>query len=347
LNIDFDREPSQAERAWLATIPKVEIHLHLEGAIPLDALWECVRKYGGDREVSSIEALEDRFQYRDFPHFIETWHWKQGFLREYDDFTLIAEAVARDLASQRIRYVEAFVSPSDVWRHGLETQRVIEAVRVGLDAAPDIQIHLVPDVVRNYGIESSLRVLEESAECTDYGVIGVGIGGSEHDYPPEPFADVFARARDHGLRTSAHAGEAAGPESVWGAIRTLEVDRIGHGTRAVEDPELVDHIVEHAIPIELNPISNLRTGVIGALSEHPVRTYFDLGIPLSVNTDDPKMFGNSLVDEFESLMVDHGFTREEIRELTNRTVDCTWLDDAAKTSLAAEINADPAWEAHS
>lgn len=294
--------------------------------------------------MSSIEALEERFRYRDFQHFIETWHWKQGFLREYDDFTLIAEAVARDLASQRIRYVEAFLSPSDVWRHGLQTQRVIEAVRAGLDQASDIELQLVPDVVRNYGPKSSLRVLEESAECAEYGVIGVGIGGSEHDYPPEPFAPVFTRARELGLKTSAHAGEAAGPESVWGAIRSLEVDRIGHGTRAIEDQALVDHIVEHAIPIELNPISNLRTGVIATLSKHPVRAYFDLGIPISVNTDDPKMFGNSLEEEFESLIVDHGFDRGELRELMRRTVDCSWLDDDAKAALASDIDGDPAWD---
>ncbi len=334
-----------ADREWLAWIPKVELHLHLEGAIPLPTLWELVRKYGGDRDVGSIDALERRFRFRDFRHFIETWLWKQGFLREYDDFELIAEAVARDLAAQRILYAEAFISPSDVEGHGLEPQPLIEAVRRGLDRVAGITVALVPDLVRDTGPARGAVVLEKVAECTGLGVVGIGLGGPEHDFPPEPYATVYERARELGLRTSAHAGEAAGPASVWGAIRALRVDRLGHGTRAVEDPALVDHLAERGTPVELNPISNLRTGVIGSIAEHPARTYYDRGIPLSVNTDDPKMFGNSLVDEFAALMSEHGFTREEVRDLTLQAVDSAWLPREARSELREKVRADPAWTA--
>ncbi len=335
----------EADRDWLARIPKVELHLHLEGAIPLPALWELVRKYGGDHEVKSIDALERRFRFRDFPHFIETWLWKQGFLREYDDFELVAEAVARELATQRILYVEAFVSPADVERHGLGPQPLVEAIRRGLDLVPEVTVALVPDLVRDPGPARGAVVLEQVAECTDLGVVGIGLGGSEHAFPPEPYAAVYERARELGLRTSAHAGEAAGPTSVWGAIRALRVDRLGHGSRAIEDPSLVDHLAERRIPIELNPISNLRTGVIGTIAEHPARAYYDRGIPISVNTDDPKMFGNSLVDEFAALMAEQGFTREEVRDLTLQAVDAAWLPPEARAELREEIQADPAWTA--
>lgn len=334
-----------SDRDWLARIPKVELHLHLEGAIPLSALWELVRKYGGEGEVGSVDALERRFRFRDFSHFIETWLWKQGFLREYDDFELIAEAVARDLAAQRILYVEAYISPADVEVHGLEPQPLIEAARRGLDRVPGITVALVPDLVRDTGPARGAVVLEQVAECRDLGVVGIGLGGSEHDFPPEPYAAVFERARELGLRTSAHGGEAAGPASVWGAVRALRVDRLGHGTRAVEDPALVDHLAERGIPVELNPISNLRTGVIGSVAEHPARTYYDRGLRLSVNTDDPKMFGNSLVDEFAALMTEQGFTREEVRDLTLQAVDAAWLRREARDVLREKILADPAWTA--
>lgn len=333
--------PSDGE--WLARIPKVELHLHLEGAIPHPTLWTLIQKYGGDPDVPSLDALERRFEYRDFSHFIETWFWKQSFLREYEDFTLLSEAVARDLADQNVRYAEAFTSPADVTRHGLEAQPLIEAIRTGLDRVPEVRVGLVPDLVRNKGPEQGAETLDRVAECLDLGVVGVGLGGSEHEFPPEPYESVYGRARELGLRTSAHAGEAAGPESMWGAIRALRVDRIGHGTRAVEDPALVDYLAEHRIPLELCPISNLRTGVIESIRDHPARTYLERGIPLSVNTDDPKMFGNTLVDEFTALMSELEFTRAEVCRLIFEAIDAAWLAGDEKRELRAEIDADPAW----
>jgi adenosine deaminase len=331
------------DQEWLARIPKVELHLHLEGAIPLPTLWSLIEKYGGDSDVPSADALERRFMYRDFPHFIETWLWKQSFLREYEDFTFLAEAVARDLATQNVRYVEAFTSPADVTRHDLEAQSLIEAIRAGLDRVPEIRVALVPDLVRNKGPQEGAGTLEAVAECQDLGVVGVGLGGSEHEFPPEPYEPVYRRARELGLRTSAHAGEAAGPESVWGVIRVLRVDRIGHGTRAVEDPALVDHLAEHRIPLELCPISNLRTGVIESIRDHPARTYLERGIPLSVNTDDPKMFGNTLVDEFAALMSELEFTRADVCRLIFEAIDASWLAEPDKVELRQTIDADPAW----
>jgi adenosine deaminase len=341
--VEHRRDTETRDREWLARIPKVELHLHLEGAIPLPTLWTLIEKYGGDPDVPSPEALERRFTYRDFPHFIQTWLWKQSFLREYEDFTLLAEAVARDLVAQNVRYVEAFTSPADVTPHDLEAQPLIRAIRTGLDRVPEIRVALVPDLVRNKGPQEGAETLERVAECRDLGGVGVGLGGSEHDFPPEPYESVYRRARELGLRTSAHAGEAAGPESVWGAIRALRVDRIGHGTRAVEDPALVDYLAEHRIPLELCPISNVRTGVIESIREHPARTYLERGIPLSVNTDDPKMFGNTLVDEFAALMSELDFTRVDVCRLTFEAIDASWLVEPDKVELRRSIDADPAW----
>lgn len=328
---------------WFERLPKVELHLHLEGAIPYDAMWELVQKYDGRTEVPNVEALVRRFQFRDFPHFIETWVWKNQFLREYEDFTLIAEAVARDLAGQNVRYAEVFFSPPDFRRHGLGTQRITEAIRAGLDRVEETEIALVADLVRDFGPERGEITLAELSEVKQLGVIGIGIGGSEQEFPPQAFETVFATARRLGFRTSAHAGEAAGAESIWGALLRLHVDRIGHGTRAGEDETLLEYLAEQRIPVEVCPLSNVRTGVVPSYAAHPVRHYFERGIPISINTDDPKMFGNSLAGEYRLLVEQHGFTRAEIRQLVLDGIEMSWLEEGRKRDLVAAFRAHPAW----
>lgn len=333
----------ELELTWFEQLPKVELHLHLEGAIPYDALWNLVKKYGGD--VPSKEVLKRRFEYKDFAHFIETWVWKNQFLREYEDFTFIAEEVARDLASQNIWYAEVFFSPPDFLRQGLETQRITEAIRRGVERVEEIEIALVVDLVRDFGPERGEITLAEVNEVRQLGVEGVGIGGSEQEFPPEAFEAVFAKARQLGFRTSAHAGEAAGPESIWGAIRSLRVDRIGHGTRAEEDEVLLDYLVEQGIPVEMCPISNMRTGVVKSYEEHPVRRYFERGVALSSNTDDPKMFGNSLAEEYKLLVEKKGFTPEEIKKLVVGGVEMSWMPEKRKREMVTAFNKNPAWSA--
>ncbi len=333
--------PTRTDLEWLECVPKVELHVHLEGAIPLEALWELLEKYGGDPEIPTPEALANRFRYRDFPHFIETWTWKNRLLRNYEDFEFLSTEVARDLARQNIRYAEVFYSPPDFLPTGLELQRLTEAIRNGLKRVPDIEIALVADLVRDSGPERAARLLPGLNEIREQlGVIGVGIGGSEHKFPPEPFAPVFRQAREMGFRTSAHAGEAAGPESIWGAIRALEVDRIGHGTRAIEDPHLVDYLAEKRIPLELCVLSNVRTAVVPDVASHPARTYYDRGIPLSINTDDPKMFGNSLAEEYLALDEQLGFSREDIRRLMGQAIETSWLPDQRKQELLAQFQSE-------
>jgi adenosine deaminase len=330
------------EPDWFDAIPKVELHVHLEGAIPLLALFELVHKYDSGA-AGSLNELEARFRYRDFPHFIETWVWKNGFLRELDDFAFIAEAAARGLQEQHVLYAEAFCSPPDFAARGLPVGAIVEAIRRGLDRVPGITVSLVADLVRDFGPERAGYTLDALGDGKGSGVVGIGIGGSEHAFPPAPFAAVFERARRLGFRTSAHAGEAAGPSSVRDALERLRVDRIGHGTRAAEDPALVEVLAAQQVPLEMCPISNVRTGVVPDLAAHPIRAFFDRGLLVTVNTDDPAMFDTSLAFEYRELARVHLFTRAEICRLVENAARASWLADGAKAELLARLRADPAW----
>ena len=329
---------------WLQRLPKVELHLHLEGAIPHAALWRLICKYGGDATVPDLAALPGRFVYRDFPDFIDRWIWKQGFLREAADYELVGAAVAAELARQRIVYAEVFYSPVDAGRGGPSVQETSLAVRRGLRSVAGTDVALIADVVRDLGPVAARRTLEAVAEvAAEAGVIGIGIGGSEQRFPPEPFAPVYEWARSLGLRTTAHAGEVAGPESVWGAIGALGVDRIDHGLRAVEDPALVEYLVERRLPVTSCPGSNVATGAVASLAGHPIRRLFEAGVLVSVATDDPAMFGLSMAGELAALQSTLGFTDDEIRQLLLNAVDSCWLPNAARTDLRARLVADPAW----
>jgi adenosine deaminase len=316
------------------SMPKVELHLHLEGAIPLPTMWGLVERHGGDPDVPDPAALGRRFEYRDFAHFIKTWEWKLRFHTTVEDYELLAAAVAEDLARQGHRYVEAYVSPTD---SPLPAGELLHAVRRGLDRHPAVMVALVPDLVRDTRPEMAMRTLEAVLEVApETGVIGITIGGSEQLHPAAPFAPVFERARRAGLRLTAHAGEAAGPESVRQAVDDLGVDRIGHGVRAVEDPGLMAELVQRQIPLEVCPTSNVRTGVVGSLDEHPIRWMIEQGAFVTVNTDDPAMFGCSLAGEYAALHA-LGVDLATLRMLSENAVDASWASPTVRRDLHLEL----------
>ncbi len=284
--------------------PKVELHLHLEGAIPPQALWQLVQAYG-DPETPTLEVMTSRFEYRDFAHFIETWQWMLPFIKGPRDWSAIAEAVARSLVSQRIVYAEASISPTDFRQHELSVAEIATAVRRGLDRVEGTQVNLLVDLVRDTGPEWCARTLEQVIEVADEaGIVGITIGGSEHDFTPGPYAAVYRRAGEVGLGRSVHAGEAGGPQNVWTALNELGVDRIGHGVRAVEDPALVKHLVAEQVPLEVCPTSNVRTGVVASWAEHPVVELIERGARVTINSDDPTYFECSLAGDLRQEVVD-------------------------------------------
>lgn len=332
-----------AMREWLAALPKVELHLHLEGAIPLPALLRLIEKYGGDGEVRSLADLRRRLSYRDFPDFIAAWIWKNGYIRSYDDFSLIAEAMARELVAQNVRYAEVYFSPTRFTEQNLHPDGLAKAIRAGLDQVPEVEIWLIADLVRDFGPEDAAQTLRKIDAVRDQGIIGIGIGGSEHAFPPAPFAPVYQTARDMGLHTTAHAGEAAGPESVRDAVEELAVERIGHGIRAIEDEGVMAMLAERQIPLEVCPLSNVATGVVAAIEQHPVRKMWDHGLNITINTDDPGMFHNSMTDELAALVDVFGFAPDDIRRLQLNALEAAWVSPEKRSTMIEAFTTAPTW----
>lgn len=314
--------------------PKVELHLHLEGAIPLPALWALTQKYGQLYETGPATQgdLEARFVYTDFPHFLEIWHWKNQFIREEEDFVYIAEQFAHSLLEQNIVYAEAFFSPTDFAKTGLSIGQIAHALRRGLDKVEAVEVALIADLVRDNGPDKAARVLDEVSEVREAGIIGVGIGGSEHKYPASLFPAVFKRARELGLHTTAHAGEADGANSVKDAINLLRVERIGHGTRAIESEAVMTLIELSGVHIEACPTSNVRTQVSKSIATHPIRTFLDRGFKVSVNTDDPVMFNCSMDSEYQVLK-EAGFRSTDIHQLRLNAIEGAWCSHQQKQKL--------------
>lgn len=327
---------------WFDRVPKVELHLHLEGAIPLPTMWELVQKYGGDRSVPDLAALRRRFTFRNFRSFITTWVWKNRFISAHEDFTTIAAAVARELERQQVRYAEVFFSPPDFVDHGLTVPGIVRAIRAGLAQVPGVEVALICDLVRNFGPARALRTLDGLEEVRDQGVVGVGLGGSEPDHPAGPFRAVFRTARDRGWHVTIHAGETAGPQSVREAL-DCGAERIGHGVRASEDDALVEELARRRMPLEICPSSNLRLGLYPDIDRHPITRLRDRGCLVTVNSDDPAMFQCSLAGDLRLLSRRHGWSHDDVRNVILAAVAASWLDDDRKRQLRDRLLTDPAW----
>jgi adenosine deaminase len=327
------------KRLNLEILPKTELHLHLEGAIPADVLLELIRKYDGASEAPDMARLAERLTYRDFPHFLDTWRWMCRFVRENEDFTQIAYGVARELVARNVRYAELHFSPPDFLCHGLSVSGIAKAVRAGLDAAGEPEVGLIIDLCRQYGPEQGRRWLSEVVEVADEaGIVGIGLGGPEHLAPAEPYAEVFRIAESHGLRRVAHAGEAAGPESIWAALNALGAERIGHGTRAVMDQDLMRHLRDTGIPLEVCPTSNVCTGVVQGIENHPVRQLFDFGIRITLSSDDPTFFGTNIVSEYQLLRDRFGFSDDDLARVARNGFEVAFLSEERRAALLRDFD---------
>jgi adenosine deaminase len=327
-------------RNKIKNMPKIELHLHLEGAFTLEFLFDLIQKYGGDPSVETIHDLEKKFVFKDFPHFIETWFWKNQFFKSPDDFEQSTYFTLKNLHHQNVIYAEVFYSPWDFVQYGLQVEAITEATLAGIQRAKndfEIRCHLIADLCRDYGAETAIDRFKQILPYRDKGLIGIGLGGSEQKFPPESFEKVFQFAGDNGFHRVAHAGEAAGPDSIWGALQKLDIERIGHGVRAIEDSNLVDYLVETQIPLEICITSNLKTAVFPTLDSHPIRYFVQKGVFVTINSDDPTMFGATISDEFLLLHDKLGFSFNALEHFTLNAVNACFLNSQEKDLLRNKI----------
>ncbi len=291
-------------------LPKAELHLHLEGSIEPETLREI------DPSLPPDE-IRSRYRYEDFRGFIESYIWITSYLRGPDEYALALRRLAERLAEENVRYVEVNLSVGMLLWHRISFAPIYDALAREAGQSP-VEVWFILDAVRQFGADHGMEVARLAVERAADRVVAFGIGGDEREGPVQWFTDVFRFARDHGLRLAPHAGETAGTDSVWAALRA-GADRIGHGIRAAEDPELLRYLREQNIPLEICISSNVATGAVASLEEHPIRRICDAGVPIVLGTDDPAMFHTTLSREYELAATRFGFSRAELEEVAHNS----------------------------
>jgi adenosine deaminase/aminodeoxyfutalosine deaminase len=280
------------------------------------------------------------YQYHDFTGFMIAFKTVTERLRTAEDYELVTYRMMQKLHAQNVLHAEVYISAGVVHWRGQEFAPLFEGAERGRQRGErdfGMSLYWIFDAVRHFGVDEAQRVVEEAIRFKDSNVVGIGIGGDERRAGPEQFRDVYAHAAKHGLRLTAHAGETVGPESIWGAVRELKADRIGHGLHAIEDPALVSYLAEKQIPVEICITSNVMTGCCVAVEQHPVRKLFDAGVPVVLNTDDPDMFRTTLVREYEIARDQFGFTENELRELAKNSFRASFLPADRKREMLSKF----------
>jgi len=322
-----------------AAIPKVELHVHLRGAMPETLFARQLAKYSpaialadaSERHLGMFRSqphlagilagtgrAADLYRFTSFEGFLFSYFLSSFFFRAPEDFEALVEAVLENFERQGLDAVEVTVSVHEYVMQGIPVEAVCEALSAAAKRKR-LRVRWIIDLIRNLGPEQALAQLETLLRLRPDGWVGITIGGSEHLYPPGPFRPAYERARAAGLGLTVHAGEAAGPESVWEAVRELRVDRIGHGVRAIEDPALVDYLADNQVPLEVCLTGNVQTGVYPSLDAHPLPRLVDAGVRVTLNTDDPAFFGVTLEDEFAKA-AELGFSDEALDEIRKTAV---------------------------
>ncbi|MES2219896.1 MAG: adenosine deaminase [Acidobacteriota bacterium] len=331
-------------QSWIRGLPKAELHLHLEGTIMPETLVELSRHK--DSVPLTLDAARALYQYQDFTGFLLAFKAITERLRTPEDYELVTYRMIEALASQGIVHAEVYVSVGVIyyWRR-IEFEPLfagMERGRMHAEKEFGVSVHWIFDAVRHFGPEEAAPVFRKAAELKPLypSVIGIGIGGDERRTGGEPFRELFAEARKNGLHLTAHAGETVGPEGIWSALN-IGAERIGHALSARQDPELIEVLATRQVPVEICISSNLRTGCCMRLEDHPVREYFENGLMVTLNSDDPALFGSDLCTEYALAHTEFHLTLEHLRELAGNSIEASFLSPRKKLELLQRVEQYP------
>ena len=342
------------EAEFILSLPKAELHLHLEGSVDPPTLSELSRRHPTPLQTTNLRyrGLEDSarvftedearalYAYQDFTGFMSAFKAVTERLRDPEDYELVTYRLMQKLHAEGVVHAEVYISAGVVQWREQEFAPLFEGAERGRQRGErefGVSLYWILDAVRHFGAEKAQRVADEAIRLKNQNVIGIGIGGDERRAAPELFRNVYAHAASHGLKLTVHAGETVGPESIWSALRELKPHRIGHGMRAIDDAELVRHLAEEQIPVEICITSNVVTGCCASIANHPVRKLFDAGVVVVLNTDDPDMFHTTITNEYRIARAQFGFSDDELRGLARNSFRASFLPDHRKQELLAQF----------
>ncbi|MFI6271021.1 adenosine deaminase [Micromonospora zamorensis] len=328
---------------FIAGLPKVELHVHHVGSASPRIVAELAARHEGRTPVpADPEALAAYFEFRDFAHFIEVYLSVVDLIRDPEDVWILTHEVARELARQQVRYAELTITPYSHVSRGIPAPAFCEAIEDARRRALadfGLELRWCFDIPGEAGLPSAEETLRIALEQRPDGLVSFGLGGPEIGVPRPQFRPWFDQARAAGLRSVPHAGETTGPQTIWDALNELGAERIGHGISAAQDPELLTYLAERQIGMEICPTSNVRTRAVASLDEHPLPQLVQAGLLVTINSDDPPMFGTTLNDEYAVAARLLGTGREGLAGLARNAVTASFLDPAGKQRIGAEIDA--------
>ena len=326
---------------FIAGLPKAELHVHHVGSASPRIVAELAARHPDSKVPTDPEALADYFTFTDFAHFIEVYLSVVDLIRTPEDVRLLTFEVARDMARQNIRYAELTITPFSSTRRGIEEKAfmaAIEDARKAAEAELGVVLRWCFDIPGEAGLEAAEETARLAVDLHPEGLVSFGLGGPEIGVPRPQFKPYFDRAIAAGLHSVPHAGETTGPQTIWDALNELRAERIGHGTSATEDPKLLAHLAEHRIPLEVCPTSNIATRAVTDLDEHPIKEMVAAGVLVTINSDDPPMFGSDLNNEYAVAARLLQLDERGLAGLAKNAVEASFLDAAGKARIAAEID---------
>ncbi|SFQ06707.1 aminodeoxyfutalosine deaminase [Amycolatopsis arida] len=329
-------------RDLVAALPKVELHVHLVGSAGHHTVAALARRHPSSGVPTDPAGLREFYTFRTFDDFLAAFWAVQSLLRDGTDIATLVSGLARDLAAQNCRYAEVTVTPYNHLLDGMDGDELLAGLAAGRAAAAaehGVDLAWCFDIPGERGAVAGRETVVFALRNRPDGLVGFGLGGPEVGVGRARFAPFFTAAREAGLHSVPHAGETTGPATVWSAIHDLGAERIGHGTSCVADPRLLEYLAEHRIPLEVCPTSNVRTGQVPSVAAHPVRRMLDHGLVVTLNTDDPPMFGATLNGEYLAVATALGLRPAEVVELARAGVTAAFLPEERRAALLAEIDA--------
>jgi aminodeoxyfutalosine deaminase len=337
----MDHRPTSELSRFIAGLPKAELHVHHVGSASPRIVAELAARHPDCPVPKDPDALAEYFTFRDFAHFIEIYVSVVDLIRDAEDVRMLTYEVARDMAGQQLRYAELTVTPYGFTKRGIPGEAVMEAIEDARKAAErdlGVVLRWCFDIPGELGLPAAEETARMACELRPEGLVSFGLGGPEIGVPRPQFKPYFDRAIAEGLHSVPHAGESSDAQSIWDALTELRAERIGHGIRCVQDPRLLAHLAEHKIPLEVCPTSNVATRSVPSAAEHPLPRIVAAGVPVTVNSDDPPMFGTDLNTEYAVAAGVLGLDEAGVARLARNAVEASFLDTPAKSRLSAEID---------